>query len=145
MSQVLNPKKLACPKYWKEGIRELSASDPILAKIIRRNKEIKLYSHQDPFLTLLRAIVSQQISSLAAKNYLQKSYFSFLQRIVLQKETYTTLAMNHSSQHLRLLLKGQAYHKLNTYVSLKQLLVSKTIHNSGKIQIVSQTMRSYQN
>ena len=63
----MNPKKLACPKYWKEGTRELSATDPILAKIIRRNKEIKLYSHQDPFLTLLRAIISQQISSLAAK------------------------------------------------------------------------------
>jgi len=71
----MNPKKLACPKYWKEGIRELSASDPILAKIIRRNKEIKLYSHQDPFLTLLRAIVSQQISSLAAKKLSAKILF----------------------------------------------------------------------
>ena len=71
----MNPKKLAYPKYWKEGIWELSASDPILAKIIRRNKEIKLYSHQDPFLTLLRAIVSQQISSLAAKKLSAKILF----------------------------------------------------------------------
>ena len=71
----MNPKKLACPKYWKEGVRELSASDPILAKIIQRNKEIKLYSHQDPFLTLLRAIVSQQISSLAAKKLSAKILF----------------------------------------------------------------------
>ena len=63
----MNPKKLAWPKYWQEGIRDLSASDSILAKIIQRNKEIKLYSHQDPFLTLFRAIVSQQISSVAAK------------------------------------------------------------------------------
>jgi len=38
----MNPKKLAYPKYWKEGVRELSASDPILAKIIQRNTEIKL-------------------------------------------------------------------------------------------------------
>ena len=71
----MNPKKIACPKYWQEGIRKLSASDPILAKIIQRNKEIKLYSHQDPFLTLLRAIVSQQISSLAAKKLSAKILF----------------------------------------------------------------------
>ena len=71
----MNPKKLAWPKYWKKGVRELSASDPILAKIVRRNKEIKLYSHQDPFLTLLRAIVSQQISSLAAKKLSEKILF----------------------------------------------------------------------
>ena len=71
----MNPKKLARPKYWKEGVRELTASDPILAKIIQRNKGIKLYSHQDPFLTLLRAIVSQQISSLAAKKLSEKILF----------------------------------------------------------------------
>ena len=71
----MNPKKISCPKYWKEGIRELSTSDPILAKIIQRNKEIKLYSHQDPFLTLLRAIVSQQISSLSAKKLTEKILF----------------------------------------------------------------------
>ena len=71
----MNPKKLAWPNYWKKGVRELSASDPILAKIAQRNKEIKLYSHQDPFLTLLRAIVSQQISSLAAKKLSEKILF----------------------------------------------------------------------
>ena len=71
----MNPKKLVCPKYWKEGVQELSASDPILAKIIQRNTGIKLYSHQDPFLTLLRTIVSQQISSLAAKKLSAKILF----------------------------------------------------------------------
>ena len=71
----MNPKKIAYPKYWKEGTRELSTSDPILAKIIQRNKEIKLCSHQDPFLTLLRAIVSQQISSSAAKKLSAKILF----------------------------------------------------------------------
>ena len=71
----MNPKKIAYPKYWKKGIRAVSTSDPILAKIIQRNKEIILYSHQDPFLTLLRAIVSQQISSLAAKKLSAKILF----------------------------------------------------------------------
>ncbi|MDA9719345.1 hypothetical protein N9U60_03015 [Betaproteobacteria bacterium] len=71
----MDPKKLAWPKYWEKGIHELSITDPILAKIIQRNKEIKLYSHQNPFLTLLRAIVSQQISSLAAKKLSKKILF----------------------------------------------------------------------
>ena len=71
----MNPKKIAWPHYWKEGVRELTTSDPILAKIIQRNKGIKLYSHQDPFLTLLRAIVSQQISSIAAKKLCAKILF----------------------------------------------------------------------
>ena len=74
----MNPKKLAWPRYWKKGVRELSASDPILAKIVQKNKEIKLYSHKDPFLTLLRAISVNKSPVSQQKNYLQKSYFSFL-------------------------------------------------------------------
>ena len=110
----MNPKKLACPKYWKEGVRELSASDPILAKIIQRNKENKLYSRQNPFLTLLRAIVSQQISSLAAKKLSKKILFLIsLENCAstgnLQDNSYESIFLASKSSFKRLGLSHAKY------------------------------------
>ena len=71
----MTPSKLKFPNYWDEGFNDLCASDPILAKIAIQNKEIKLYSHRNVFLTLVRAIVSQQISSQAAEKISYKLLF----------------------------------------------------------------------
>ncbi|MDA9688930.1 hypothetical protein N9V13_00740 [Betaproteobacteria bacterium] len=110
----MNPKNFARPKYWNKGVRELSASDPILAKIIQKNKEIKLYSHQNPFLTLLRAIVSQQISSLAAKKLSAKILFLIsLENSAstgnLQDNSYETVFLASKSSFKRLGLSQAKY------------------------------------
>ena len=54
------------PEYWSEACAELCVKDPILAKVIKRYPEPILTSKGDLFSTLIRSIVGQQISVLAA-------------------------------------------------------------------------------
>ena len=53
-------------RYWRKAIRELSGSDPVMAAIIRAHPGSSLVSRGDPFGTLARSIVGQQISVKAA-------------------------------------------------------------------------------
>ena len=55
------------PPYWDAAKRRLTASDPVLAKLIAAYPEIHLARRGDPFTTLARAIVGQQISVKAAQ------------------------------------------------------------------------------
>lgn len=55
------------PDYWDRAKRELSRSDPVLGAIIRRYPRIHLVPRGDPFHTLARSIVGQQISVKAAQ------------------------------------------------------------------------------
>ena len=54
------------PDYWQRATRALSRNDPIMARLIRGYPEAMLSSRGDPFQTLLRSIVGQQISVKAA-------------------------------------------------------------------------------
>lgn len=54
------------PRYWDEAVRELSRRDRVLGRLIRRHPGIHLKRRSDPFTTLARAIVGQQISVKAA-------------------------------------------------------------------------------
>jgi DNA-3-methyladenine glycosylase II len=56
------------PPYWPRAKRELARADPILAGIIRANPKYRLTQRGDPFFTLARAIVGQQISVKAAQS-----------------------------------------------------------------------------
>ena len=52
--------------YWRKAVRELSGTDPVMAGIIRAHQGSSLASRGDPFGTLARSIVGQQISVKAA-------------------------------------------------------------------------------
>jgi DNA-3-methyladenine glycosylase II len=54
------------PIYWPKAKRALATADPVLGSIIRRYPRIALASRGDPFSTLARSIVGQQISVKAA-------------------------------------------------------------------------------
>jgi DNA-3-methyladenine glycosylase II len=54
------------PAYWKTACAELAADDPVMAALIARYPNCVLGSRGDPFQTLARAIVGQQISVKAA-------------------------------------------------------------------------------
>ncbi|HMM47087.1 MAG TPA: DNA-3-methyladenine glycosylase [Thiobacillaceae bacterium] len=54
------------PAYWHTACRELAAADPIMASLIARYPDSVLGNRGDPFQTLARAIVGQQISVKAA-------------------------------------------------------------------------------
>ncbi len=54
------------PPYWDRATRTLSQRDKVLARLIRAYPGIHLKRRTDPFTTLARAIVGQQISVKAA-------------------------------------------------------------------------------
>jgi len=54
------------PIYWKKAKRSLSAKDPVLKKIIKKYNKGFLTTRNNPFYSLCRTIVGQQISTKAA-------------------------------------------------------------------------------
>ncbi len=60
------------PAYWDEATRALGKRDRVLRKLIRAYPEVHLRRRNDPFTTLARAIVGQQISVKAAESIWQR-------------------------------------------------------------------------
>ncbi|MBM3405976.1 MAG: DNA-3-methyladenine glycosylase 2 family protein [Betaproteobacteria bacterium] len=55
------------PVYWDQACRELSHIDPVMGGIIQSAGAVHLVSRGDPFVTLARSVVGQQISVKAAQ------------------------------------------------------------------------------
>lgn len=60
------------PSYWSQALSDLSRQDPVLKTLIRRNRQKKLQGRGDPFVTLARAIIGQQISVKTAATIWQR-------------------------------------------------------------------------
>ena len=60
------------PVYWRRAKRILSKRDPVLRKIIKKHKRGFLTTRNDPFFSLCRTIVGQQISTKAADSIWSK-------------------------------------------------------------------------
>ncbi|MSQ49079.1 MAG: DNA-3-methyladenine glycosylase 2 family protein [Betaproteobacteria bacterium] len=60
------------PEYWDRAKRALGRRDPVMAAIMRRHPRVYLAPRGDPFHTLARAIVGQQISVKAAQSVWNK-------------------------------------------------------------------------
>jgi DNA-3-methyladenine glycosylase II len=56
------------PDYWHRAKRALARRDPVMARIMREHPKVFLVRRGEPFLTLARAIVGQQISVKAAQS-----------------------------------------------------------------------------
>lgn len=56
------------PHYWLRAKRSLAREDPTLARIIAAHPRVALVTRGDPFTTLARSIVGQQISVKAAES-----------------------------------------------------------------------------
>ena len=54
------------PKYWKKAKQILSKKDLVLKKIIKQNRNAYLKTRNDPFFSICRTIIGQQISVKAA-------------------------------------------------------------------------------
>jgi DNA-3-methyladenine glycosylase II len=59
---------IAAPEYWPRAKRALVRGDPVLARIVRAHPRIALQPRGEPFFTLVRSIVGQQISVKAAQS-----------------------------------------------------------------------------
>jgi DNA-3-methyladenine glycosylase II len=60
------------PEYWDKAKRALARRDPVMATIMRSRPKVFLARRGEPFLTLARAIVGQQISVKAAQSVWDK-------------------------------------------------------------------------
>lgn len=58
--------ELTAPVYWQDAIVYLSTQDEILASLIAANPDVILVNYHNPFFTLMKAVVGQQISVKAA-------------------------------------------------------------------------------
>jgi DNA-3-methyladenine glycosylase II len=56
------------PEYWDGAKRALARRDPVMAAIMRARPRVHLARRGEPFMTLARAIVGQQISVKAAQS-----------------------------------------------------------------------------
>jgi DNA-3-methyladenine glycosylase II len=56
------------PDYWDRAKRALARKDPVMARIMRGHRNVFLARRGEPFMTLARAIVGQQISVKAAQS-----------------------------------------------------------------------------
>ena len=56
------------PDYWDNAKRALARRDPVMAGIMRAHPKVFLAKRGEPFMTLARAIVGQQISVKAAQS-----------------------------------------------------------------------------
>ena len=59
-------KEIMIPDYWQHASAALARDDPVMAGLVERFSGTSLVSRGDPFVTLARSIVGQQISVKAA-------------------------------------------------------------------------------
>ena len=83
------------PFYWRRAKRILSKRDPVLRKIIKKHKIGFLTTRNDPFFSLCRTIVGQQISTKAADSIWSKFENKCGKRIVPK------IVLKLSSQNLK--------------------------------------------
>ena len=60
------------PKYWHKAKKILSKRDPVFKKIIKKYKKGYLTTRNDPFFSLCKTIIGQQISTKAADSIWKK-------------------------------------------------------------------------
>jgi DNA-3-methyladenine glycosylase II len=60
------------PAYWVQAAQDLAAADAGMAELVERYAGLALVSRGDPFVTLARSIVGQQISVKAAEAVWQR-------------------------------------------------------------------------
>jgi DNA-3-methyladenine glycosylase II len=94
------------PAYWPRAKRALRQADPVLASIIARHPRGFLVPRGDPFTTLGRAIVGQQISVKAAAavwERLRGACPDFTPRAVLRRRPTTLRACGLSERKVEYL------------------------------------------
>ena len=76
------------PAYWQKAKRALSKKDSVLRKIIKKYNKGSLISKNNPFFSLCRTIVGQQISTKAAdsiwKKFEKKCKNNIIPKVILK-------------------------------------------------------------
>ena len=81
------------PAYWQKGKKILSKKDSVIRKIIKKYNKGFLTTRNNPFFSLCRTIVGQQISTKAADSI----WFKFEQKCKKKINPSTLLKISHRS------------------------------------------------
>ena len=110
------------PRYWQEAKKVLSKKDKVLKKIILNYSGI-LTSRKDPFFSLCKSIVGQQIS-VSSANAVWKRFETVLQKIIptnvlkTNKRKLATCGLSRQKiEYLKILAKSFE----NKTIDIKQL------------------------
>ena len=110
------------PRYWQEAKKVLSKKDKVLKKIILNYSGI-LASRKDPFFSLCKSIVGQQIS-VSSANAVWKRFETVLQKIIptnvlkTNKRKLATCGLSRQKiEYLKILAKSFE----NKTIDIKQL------------------------
>ena len=107
------------PKFWEKAKKELVKKDKKLGKIINNYPKDFLFSRSDPFYTLARSIVGQQISVKAAQAAWDK----------LERKVIKISPENIDNLHFMTLKScGLSRQKVNYLKSLSRAFISKEIN-----------------
>ena len=109
------------PFFWIKAKKELKKKDKKLAKIIDSYPKDFLFSKSDPFLTLARSIVGQQISVKAAQSVWDKLIFKIgiIHPEVIYKSHTNTLKSAGLSRKKVMYLKNLANAFINKNIKIK--------------------------
>ncbi len=115
------PGMLVKPEFWLKAKRELVRGDPVMAKIIRAYPRVSLQRRGEPFFTLARSIVGQQISVKAAQ--------SIWNRVAaLAPEMQPAQIIDLRARTRRLKAAGLSERKVEYIVDLAKHFANGTIH-----------------
>ncbi len=110
------------PKFWEKAKKELKQNDKILGKIIENYPKDFLFSKSDPFYTISRSIVGQQISVKAAQSVWNK----------LEEKVGKVTALKINNLHFMTLKScGLSRQKITYLKSLSSAFINKDIDPSN--------------
>ena len=112
------------PKYWHKAKKILSKKDPVLKKIIKKFNKGFLKTRNNPFFSICRTIVGQQISTKAADSiwvkFEKKCKRKIVPNIVLKLPRTTLRSVGLSKQKIGY-LKNVALSFKNKSFNVKEL------------------------
>ncbi len=107
------------PVFWEKAKKHLIKKDRKLGKIINNYKYDFLYSKSDPFYTLARSIVGQQISVMAAQ-----AVWNRFEKKIKKVNPENTIKLHHMS----LKSCGLSRQKITYLKSLSKSFINKEIN-----------------
>ncbi|MBU6196651.1 MAG: DNA-3-methyladenine glycosylase 2 family protein [Cyanobacteria bacterium REEB446] len=111
--QPLPVKDGVLPDYWSEACIKLAETDTLMADLINQYPESILSSRRDPFYTLLRAIIGQQISVKSADSMWSRlenfNNFNFSPEFFLKADSEELRSLGLSRQKVEYIKNISSY------------------------------------
>ena len=111
--QPLPVKDRVLPDYWSEACIKLAKTDTLMADLINQYPETILSSRRDPFYTLLRAIIGQQISVKSADSMWSRlenfNNFNFSPEFFLKADSEELRSLGLSRQKVEYIKNISSY------------------------------------